>query len=343
MKPGLLLVNLGTPDSAAVPDVRRYLREFLADGRVLDLHPVGRWLLLNLVILPFRPRHSAEAYRRIWTPQGSPLLLHGRALAAAVQQALPQTPVRLAMRYGRPSLADGVRELRQAGANHLLVLPLYPQAAASTTGSTLAEVYRLLGSGWDVPGVQVVPPFHGHPAFLDAFAAVGRAALGDHGADHVVFSFHGVPERHVTRSDASGAHCLRTADCCAAPGPVNRDCYRAQCFATARALAGALALGEGTWTVSFQSRLGRTPWIGPYTDHVLRELAAQRVRRVAVMCPAFVADCLETLEEIGVRARDDYRARFPDGELHLVPSLNAEPAWVAAVVRLVREACPAVQ
>jgi ferrochelatase len=334
---GLLLVNLGTPDEPTPPAVRRYLRQFLSDPRVLDLHPVGRAALLNLVILPRRPALSAEAYQKIWDPvRGSPLLFHSQDLAERVAERLGAGwRVELAMRYGSPSIESALERLRAAHADAVVVLPLYPQYAASSTGSTLEEVYRLAGARWNTPSLTAVPPFYDQAGFITAFAAVGQPVLERERPDHILFSFHGLPERHMRKSDESGAHCLESAACCERIDGANRHCYRAQCYATANALAGALALDPARWSVSFQSRLGRTPWIRPYTDVVLDELAARGVKRLAVFCPAFVADCLETLEEIGIRARQQFRAAGGD-DLFLIPSLNSSPAWVDAVVDLAR-------
>ncbi len=340
---GILLVNLGTPDAPEPGPVRRYLREFLSDPRVIDINPIGRALLLNLVILPFRPKRSAAAYREIWTPEGSPLLNHGRALLAALRERIPEHPIELAMRYGNPSIAAGLERLRDQSCDQLIVLPLYPQYAASSTGSTVEKVYRTAATLWNTPYVAIVPPFYDHPAFLSAFAEVGEPTLAELAPDHVLFSFHGLPERHVTAS-ADPKHCLARADCCEQLIDQNRNCYRAQCFATARGLAARLGLGdehgvEQRWSIAFQSRLGRTPWIRPYTDEVIPALAKRGVRKLAVFCPAFVADCLETLEEIGMRAREDFLAAGGE-RLELVPSLNSHPSWVAAVEQLVREQLP---
>jgi ferrochelatase len=336
-KKGVLLVNLGTPDAPESGPVRRYLREFLSDPRVLDIHPVGRWMLLNFVILPVRPAKSAEAYQKIWSQRGSPLLFHSRDLAAAVAERLRgEYEVELAMRYGNPSLPDAVKALRSRGVKEFILLPLYPQEATSSTSSTVARAYEVLAEPWDALPVRVVPAFHDHPGFLDAFAQVARPVIAEARADHVLFSYHGLPERHMRKSDPSGSHCLASAGCCDVLTDVNRHCYRAQCFATTRALAERLGLAPGGYTVSFQSRLGRTPWIKPYTDLVLPELAKKGVKRLAVMCPAFVADCLETLEEVGLRAKEQF-VESGGESLTLVPSLNAHPAWVDAVVRLVRE------
>ncbi|MFP2928990.1 ferrochelatase [Pyxidicoccus sp. 3LG] len=337
VKRGLLLINLGTPDAPESGPVRRYLREFLSDPRVVDIHPVGRWMLLNLIILPVRPAKSAEAYRKVWMKEGSPLLVYSQALASAVAGQLQgEYEVALGMRYGTPSIPDAVASLRARGVSDFTVLPLYPQEATSSSASSLARTYEVMTEGWDVPNVRAVPAFHDHPGFLDAFTTVARPVIAEARADHVLFSFHGVPERHVRKTDTSGKHCFASAGCCDALTDANRHCYRAQCFATARGLAERLGLAKDGWTVSFQSRLGRTPWVKPYTDLVLPELAQRGVKRLAVMCPSFVADCLETLEEVGLRAREQF-VEAGGESLTLVPSLNAHPAWVDTVVRLVRE------
>jgi ferrochelatase len=334
-RPGVLLVNLGTPEAPHTAEVRRYLREFLSDPRVIDMNPLGRFLLLNLIILPFRPARSAEAYEKIWTPEGSPLLVYGRQLAEGVARALPEAEVVLAMRYGQPSLAAGLDRLRAAGCDHIVVVPLYPQYASSTTGSTLEAVYALAAERWNTPFIQVLPPFFDDAAFLAAFAAQGRDVLAELKPEHVLFSFHGLPERQVRKSDEVGDHCLVKADCCAVLTHANRNCYRAQCVATARGIAERLGLEASAYSVAFQSRLGRVPWIRPYTDDVLTELAGRGVRRVAVFCPAFVADCLETIEEIGLRAVESFKAAGGE-QLALVPSLNASPAWIDALAALIR-------
>ena len=336
---GVLLVNLGTPDAPQAPEVRRYLRQFLSDPRVLDISPVGRWMLLNLIILPLRPARSAEAYRKVWRADGSPLLVYSRALTEQVRAALPDMQVELAMRYGNPSITAGLTALRDRGCDRIVVFPLYPQYAASSTGSTVEAVYRAAAGLWNTPYLTIVPPFYDDPGFIDAFAEVGAPVLAELQPDHVLYSFHGLPERHMHKSDMSGTHCLRSAECCAEIVAANRHCYRAQCFSTARALSARLGLAPETTTVSFQSRLGRAVWIRPYTDIVLPELARRGVRRVAVFCPAFVADCLETLEEIGIRAEEDFKKAGGES-LRLIPSLNAHPAWVRAAADLVREAAP---
>ncbi len=333
---GLILNNLGTPADTSTASVRRYLRQFLSDPRVLDINAVGRWALLNLVILPFRPAKSAAAYKKVWSEAGSPLLEHSHALVDAVQDRLgPSWAVELGMRYGEPSIEHALTRLRERGVDRIVFLPLYPQYAASSTGSSVEELFRVAGKLWVTPAISTIDAFYDEPSFVRAFAEVGRAVLAEARPDHVLFSYHGLPERQVQKADDSGAHCLKSASCCDAIVPANRNCYRAQCFATTRSIVDALALTT-PHSVSFQSRLGRTPWIKPYTDHVLPELHGKGVRRVVVFCPAFVADCLETLEEIGIRAQADWLALGGES-LTLVPSLNASPAWVEGVVAMVRD------
>jgi len=334
---GVLLVNLGTPDAPTTGDVRRYLREFLSDPRVVDLPPLGRWMLLNLIILPFRPRLSAEAYRKIWTEDGSPLLVHGRALTALVAERLgPDTPVELAMRYGNPSIREGLGALMARGASKIRVFPLYPQEASATTGSTLEKVYREAGRLPRVPELEAIGAFFDHPAFLRSWEQVARPALEEFRPDHVLLSYHGLPERQVRKADPTGSWCLAKDTCCNELVAENRHCYRAQCYATSKLLINVLGLSLEAVTTTFQSRLGRTPWIQPYTDVTLAALPGRGVKRLAVLSPAFVADCLETLEELGIRGRETFLAAGGEDFL-LVPSLNATAAWVDAVVEILKE------
>jgi ferrochelatase len=335
---GLLLVNLGTPESPKPSDVRPYLREFLSDPRVIDIAPWARFLLLNLVILPFRPKKSGEAYEKIWTERGSPLLFHGLDLTEKVQRRLGDgCVVELGMRYGQPSIAGALARLRERGADRIVVFPLFPQYSSAATGSALEKVFDEAGKLWNTPYLSVVPPFYEHPAFIDSCARVARRALTDARAEVVIFSFHGLPERHCIKSDSSGAHCLKSADCCARIVEANRHCYRAQCFATARALADRLGIPEAERILCFQSRLGRTPWIKPYTDEIIIDLARRGVKRAAILSPAFVADCLETIEELGIRAVDSFRAEGGEA-LRVVPAVNAEDDWADGVVAIAREA-----
>jgi ferrochelatase len=330
MPTGLLLINLGTPDAPTTPAVRKYLHEFLSDPRVIDISAIGRALLLHLVILRTRPAKSAHAYRSIWDPKrGSPLLYHSRDLAAAVAEQLGMAwQVELAMRYGNPSIKSALAAFKSTGVDRIVVMPLFPQYAASSTATATARVMELASAQWDVPPIEVVPAFHADEGFLAAWTEVARPALAAARPDHVLFSFHGLPARQIKKSDPSGKHCLRSGECCDRTLPT---CYRSQCFATARALAERLSITD--YTICFQSRLGRTPWIEPYTDIVIDKLARAGTKRVAVLCPAFVADCLETVEEIGIRARDQWKAAGGE-ELVLIPSLNATPSWISAVAAI---------
>ncbi len=335
---GVLLIQLGTPEAPRTAEVRRYLREFLGDPRVLDMPALGRALLLYGAILPFRSPRSARAYRQIWGEAGSPLLVHSRTLAEGVAKQLgPGFRVELGMRYREPSLTGAVERLAAAETERIVVLPLFPHEAGSSSGSALQRALELLGARWDPPTVTTLGPFYDDPGFIEAIADVARPRLAAFDPDHVLLSYHGLPERQVRRSDASGSHCLAKEGCCDGIADANRHCYRAQCFATSRALVAALSLGEGQVSTSFQSRLGRTPWIRPFTDERLPELAAQGVRRLAVLCPSFVADCLETLEEIGIRGRDQW-TELGGEALELVPCVNASPAWVGWVADRVRAA-----
>ena len=331
---GLLLINLGTPDEPTTPAVRRYLREFLSDPRVVDINPAARAALLNLVILPRRPAQSAAAYRSIWTERGSPLLFHTEDLADEVRARLGDGwRVEVGMRYGQPSIAGALERLANAGCERVVVFPLYPQYAASSTGTALEVAYSVAATYWNVPNFLTVPPFYDHPGYIGAFAERGRQTIAEHRPEHVLFSFHGLPERHLQKSDQVKTRCLMRSDCCEQLTDENAWCYRAQCYATARALAAELKLPDDEWSVSFQSRLGRTPWIRPYTDEVIPQLAGRGVKRLAVFSPAFVADCLETLEEIGIRAVEQFREHGGD-DLALVPSLNSMPAWADAVAEI---------
>jgi ferrochelatase len=328
---GLLLINLGTPESPRTDDVRRYLREFLSDPRVIDIAGWARALLLNLVILPFRPRKSAEAYRSIWTDRGSPLLIYGKELRDKLQALVgPEVPVVLAMRYQKPSLADALDQLQAAGVERIVAFPLFPHYASSSFGSAVEALYAEAGKRNNTPFLDVFPAYYDHPAFLRALTAVTRKSLAAFQPDKLLISFHGLPERHMRASDPTGAHCLASDDCCAAMTEANRYCYRAQCYATARSLAAALGLPDSRWEVAFQSRLGRDPWIRPFTDERIAALPGEGVKRLAVAVPSFVADCLETLEEIAMRGQEDFVAAGGE-ELALVPCLNAEDVWVRAV------------
>ncbi|MEN8115129.1 MAG: ferrochelatase [Actinomycetota bacterium] len=335
---GVLLIQLGTPDSPSVKDVRRYLREFLSDPFVMDIPAPARTLLLNGVILPFRPRKSAEAYEKIWTEDGSPLLLHTEALRVGVQRRLGDGyRVAAGMRYGSPSLQSAIEELVAAGCSRVILLPLFPQYAAASTGSALAAARRVIAGRADIVETATVEWFYNVPGFVDAVAQSAEAMINEFRPDHVLFSYHGLPEQQVRKADPSEQWCLRSSGCCDRITDENRSCYRAQSYATTRSLARALGLEEGRYSTAFQSRLAGQKWIEPYTDHELTALYRRGVRRLAVLTPSFTADCLETVEEIGIRGRDQW-LELGGKDMLVVPCLNADAAWTTTVADIVRAA-----
>jgi protoporphyrin/coproporphyrin ferrochelatase len=337
MKRGVLLVNLGSPDSTEVSDVRRYLREFLMDGRVLDVNWLVRFCIVHFAILPSRPKASAEAYRKIWTPEGSPLVVTSQRVQSTLQKHVA-VPVELAMRYQNPSIEDALRRLAAARVQELLVVPLFPHYAASSFESAAERVRTLVRRvAPSISRLEVQPPFFEEPEYIRALEGVARPYL-DKGYDHLLFSFHGLPERQLRRADPTGCHCLSSATCCETPSPAHATCYRAQCFKTVAAFVKAANIPKGKYSVSFQSRLGRTPWLKPYTDHELQQMPVRGVRSLLVMCPAFVSDCLETLEEIGMRGRETF-LESGGRELTLIPCLNEHPLWLEALKQMITRFC----
>jgi ferrochelatase len=318
---GVLLAQLGTPDAPTPAALRRYLRQFLSDPRVVEANRLLWWFVLRLLILPRRPRRSAELYKRIWSRDGSPLLVISQAQARALEAALNRDDagrfkVALGMRYGSPSIASAVQALARWGADRLLLFPLYPQYAAATTGSTYDEVFRQLSTLRFVPALRVVPPYYTHPAYIDALAQSAREAMTrlSQAPDRIIMSFHGLPQRFVDRGDPYASHCE----------------------ATAQSLAARAGWEEGTYRTSYQSRSGREPWLQPYTDETLVGLARTGVRHAMVICPGFVADCLETVDEIGHVGLEQFRAA--GGEtLQLVGGLNDRPCWIAAMTQIALE------
>jgi ferrochelatase len=324
---GVLLINLGSPDSPAVGDVRRYLREFLMDRRVLDAPWPIRFGVVHLAILPRRPHQSAEAYRSIWTAEGSPLIVTSRRVTNELRRRLA-VPVELAMRYRHPSIPQALDRLAAQGVDRLLLVPLFPHYAMSSY-ETAVERVRACARRHTGMTIDVLPPYYEHPDYIAALVASARDPL-EAGYDHLLFSFHGVPERHLRKSDPTRSWCLSRPDCCAVASAAHPTCYRHQCFRTVSAFVQAAGVPEGKYAVAFQSRLGRDPWLRPDTDQELVRLARDGVRRLLVLCPAFVSDCLETIEEIGLRGRETFSAA---GGLEFVriPCLNEHPAWTAAL------------
>jgi ferrochelatase len=337
LKTGVFIVNLGTPDSPSVPDVRKYLREFLMDGRVIDIPYINRWLLVNLIIAPFRSPKSAKIYQELWTDQGSPLKIYGELNEKQLQAALgDEFVVKLGMRYQSPSIEKGLLAFRKIGVKKIIVIPLFPQYASASTGSVYEEVTRVLNTWQSIPELKIVNNFYHKDKFIEGFTENAKKFLSTKKYDHILFSYHGVPERQVLKGD-DDKDCCQLGNCCNKITSKNQFCYRAQCFETTRLLAKALDLKEGSYTLSFQSRLGKSEWIKPYSDKVIKELAQKGVKNILAFSPAFVADCLETTIEVG----DEFSEIFKEngGEhLQLVPSLNDQEVWVELLKELTLEA-----
>jgi ferrochelatase len=333
---GLLLVNLGSPEAPTPEAVKPYLSEFLMDPDVIDIPAILRWPLVHWVIVPKRSKASAELYKKIWTQNGSPLLHYSRIFAEALRHELldrSSLRIELAMRYGNPGIREGLERLRLKELDRLIVFPLYPQYAQSSTLTVQKKVQQVLDQlGISTPKPEWIPPFYADSGFIEAERTVASGPLESFNPDFSLFSFHGLPERHVKRLHTV---CLSRESCCDRVSEENRNCYRAQCFNTARTIAEALKIPRDKYSVSFQSRLGRTPWIQPFTDVVIQELPQRGVQRLAVFCPSFVADCLETLDEIENRERDRF-LKAGGKELQLVPSLNENPVWVRAAAEIVK-------
>jgi ferrochelatase len=330
MSKGILLVNLGSPDSTSVGDVRRYLNEFLMDGRVIDAVWPLRRFIVGMVLIN-RPKETAHAYAKIWTPEGSPLVVTSRHVQAKLQARVP-VPVELAMRYQNPSITTGLTQLRDAGVDDVLAIPLFPHYAMSSFESAAEEVKRVAARMATALKITIQPPFYKDPDYITALVASARSYLDD-GYDHLLFSYHGIPERHLHKSDTTGCHCLQMADCCNVASPAHATCYRAQCFKTVQLFVQQAGIPKEKYSVSFQSRLGKDPWLKPYTDFELVEFPKRGVRKLLVMCPAFVSDCLETIEEINMRGRETF-LEAGGKEFSQIPCLNEEPLWIDALQKM---------
>jgi ferrochelatase len=315
-----------------VRDVRRYLREFLMDGRVLDVNWLARFCVVHFAILPSRPKQSAEAYQKVWTPAGSPLVAISRNVHAKVQERV-KMPVELAMRYQNPSIPYAVERLVKKGVDDLLLIPLFPHYAMSSFETAVERVREVAAKLSPGMRIEVQPPFFDHPDYIAALAASAREYL-DRDYDHLLFSFHGLPERHMRKADPTGSHCLATGTCCEVSSPAHATCYRAQAFKTVAAFVKQAGVPKEKYSVAFQSRLGRDPWLKPYTDLELPRLAAGGVRKLLVICPAFVSDCLETLEEIGMRGRETF-LEAGGSEAILIPCMNEHPLWLNALEKMI--------
>jgi ferrochelatase len=332
MNKAVLLVNLGSPDSTSVGDVRRYLNEFLMDGRVIDKPWPLRRFIVGMILIN-RPRQAAEAYRKIWQPDGSPLMVTSRKVQAKLQELVP-VPVELAMRYQHPSIKSAIRQFKEQNIDKVFLIPLFPHYAMSSYETAVARVREVAGVIAPKLKIVVQPPYGDAPEYIAALVDSAKNYL-EAGFDHLLFSFHGIPERHLRKSDPTGAHCLTAPNCCETASPAHATCYRAQCFKTMAAFVERADIPANRCSISFQSRLGRDPWLKPYTDLELADLPKRGYKRLLVICPAFVSDCLETLEEIALRGRETFLSAGGD-DFAQIPCLNWHPFWISALEKMVQ-------
>jgi ferrochelatase len=332
----VLIANLGSPDSTSIPDVRRYLREFLGDERVLDLAAPLRWLLLEAVILPTRPKRTAHAYSKIWTAEGSPLVATTGKVRSKLAASLGESvPVHMAMRYGSPSIASAIAAIAAQGCEELLVFPQYPHYAMASWETVVERIFAEVARQAPSLKVTCVQPFSGDSDYIEVLHAVAEPFLQSP-YDHLLFSYHGIPERHLRKADSSHAHCRIVKDCCTTCSPAHATCYRAQCVRTTSAFAKRAGLEPSKYSMSFQSRLAGEPWLEPFTDFEFARLPKAGVKRLVVMCPSFLVDCLETLEEISMAGRETFlNAGGESFEKILCP--NDHPALIDFLANRVRK------
>tara|TARA_B100001175_G_C19514642_1_gene646452 strand:- start:44 stop:1078 length:1035 start_codon:yes stop_codon:yes gene_type:complete len=332
---GSLLINLGSPDSPDPKDVKKYLGEFLMDERVIDFPKPLRTFLVKGIILNTRPKKSAKAYKKIWWEEGSPLIVLSKRLQEAVNKKV-SVPISLAMRYGSPSIEQGIKSLVDQGVDEIMLIPLYPQFAMATTETILVLAEEIRDTKYPKLEFTVLPPFYNHPDYVRVLSQSIQEDLKDKKWEHLLFSYHGVPERHIRKSDITKSHCKIDKSCCQTSSRAHQFCYRHQCYETTRQVAEFLELSEGTYSTCFQSRLGIDPWLQPYTDQTVARFAKKGIKNMAIVTPAFVSDCLETLEEIGIEAAEDFEDKGGE-ELHLIPCINNRSDWVNVMSRWIEE------
>lgn len=332
---GVLLVNLGSPQSPTPKDVKPYLEEFLMDERVIDVPKWFRSFLVKGIILKTRPKRSAKAYQKIWWEEGSPLIVLSERLQEKVA-AKTSVPISLAMRYGQPSIASRLAELNAKGVDDVLLVPLYPQHAMATTETILVLAEEIRAKQFPKMSFTHLPAFYHHADYIRVLSQSIQEYLQDKPWEHLLFSYHGVPERHIRKSDITNSHCKIDGQCCQTASEAHTYCYRHQCYETTRQVAEYLELRPGTFSTSFQSRLAGDKWLRPYTDKTIEEFAKNGTRHMAVVTPAFVSDCLETLEEIGMEAKEDFEEKGGE-ELHVVPCINDREDWVNVLSRWIDE------
>ncbi len=335
MKKGVLLVNLGSPDSPEPKDVKRYLDEFLMDERVIDVPYWARVLIVRGIILNTRPKASAEAYKKIWWEEGSPLIVISERLQAKVQQQLSM-PVSLAMRYGSMTIKKGIQELVDQGVEHVLLVPLYPQFAMATTETITVLSEEIRQANFPDVKIDSLPAFYNKEDYIEVLSSSIKEHLGGKTYDHLLFSYHGVPERHIRKRDITKSHCKIDGSCCATPSKAHEFCYRHQCYEVTRLVAEKLELQKDTYSTSFQSRLGFDPWLQPYTDRTIERLGKEGIKNMAIVTPAFVSDCLETLEEIAMEGQEIFHEVGGDN-FTTVPCLNDREDWASLLANWVKE------
>lgn len=324
---GVLLVNLGSPDSPSPKDVRKYLDEFLMDERVIDSPYLLRAFVVKGIILNTRPKKSAEAYQKIWWKEGSPLIVISERFHKKVKEQVA-VPVALGMRYGSMSIQKGYQELAEQGVTEVLLVPLYPHYAMSSFETVVEKALKVQKKHFPQLTTDVLPPFYNQPEYIDAMTASIEKELKDFDYDHILFSYHGIPERHILKSDPTKSHCKIDGSCCDKASAAHATCYRHQCFETTKEIVKKMNLKEGMYSNSFQSRLGRDPWLKPYTDFEFERLPQEEgKKKLAVITPAFVADCLETLEEIAMEGEHQFKEGGGESYKH-IPCLNDDDQWV---------------
>ena len=337
---GVLLVNLGSPKSPTPKDVKPYLEEFLMDERVIDVPKWFRSFLVKGIILKTRPKKSAKAYKKIWWDEGSPLIVLSERLHEKVAKKT-SVPISLAMRYGQPSIASGLEELHQKGVDEVLIVPLYPQHAMATTETILVLAEEIRAAQYPKMCFTHLPAFYNHADYIRVLSHSIQEYLQEKPWEHLLFSYHGVPERHIRKSDITKCHCKIDNSCCQTKSDAHAYCYRHQCYETTRQVAEYLELRPGSFSTSFQSRLAGDKWLRPYTDKTVEKFAKTGIKNLAVVTPAFISDCLETLEEIGMEAKEDFKEKGGD-EMHVVPCINDRDDWVNVLSRWIDEWASAV-
>ena len=333
-KKGLLLINLGSPETPEIKDVRKYLDEFLMDERVIDIPYWKRFLLIKGIILNTRPKKSAKAYKKIWTKEGSPLIVFSEKFKEKVAQEI-DIPVALGMRYGSMSIKRAIQELKNQGVDSILSIPLYPHHAMSSTETVVVKVKEVIKNYFSNMHLDVLPAFYNDVDYINAMVKNIKNNLNGFDYDHILFSYHGLPEHHIIKTDPTNSHCKIDGSCCNKPSIAHKTCYRHQCFETTKLIAKELGLKEDAYSNSFQSRMLKDPWLKPYTDFELVKLPKQGVKKLAVITPAFVADCLETLEEIAMEGKNDF-LNAGGVEFKHIPCMNDSEEWVDALSKWVK-------